>query len=240
MLNVFGSFGEVAKNQFGIDFFLLIEDIGTSIPGIDEAMAFSEVLKIINTMNFKVVVFDTAPTGHTLRLLGLPSMIDKALEKFSGLQNKFSGVMSQFQNMFGINMNEEQMQSKWTSARDSIKDVNEQFKNPDATTFVCVCIPEFLSLYETERLVQELGNFEIDTHTIVVNQVLFPEKGRPCTLCNARETMQKKYLDQLHLLYPDFHIVTMPLMKEEIRGIPSLQEFARYLTTPFVGPNQNE
>jgi len=134
--NAFGSFGEVAKNQLGIDPTSLIEDIGTSIPGIDEAMAFSEVLKIINTMNFKVVVFDTAPTGHTLRLLGLPSMIDKALEKFSGLQNKFSGVMSQFQNMFGMNMNEEQMQSKWTSARDSIKEVNEQFKNPDATTFV--------------------------------------------------------------------------------------------------------
>ena len=173
MSNAFGSFGEVAKNQLGIDPSSLIEDIGTSIPGIDEAMAFSEVLKIINTMNFKVVVFDTAPTGHTLRLLGLPSMIDKALAKFSGLQNKFSGVMSQMQNMFGINVSEEQMQSKWTSARDSIKEVNEQFKNPDATTFVCVCIPEFLSLYETERLVQELGNFEIDTHTIVVNQVHF-------------------------------------------------------------------
>lgn len=79
----------------------MFSDMSNSIPGVDEAMSFAELMKMVQNMNFSCIVFDTAPTGHTLRLLSFPTIMDKALSKLMDLKNKFSGLFSQFGNMFG-------------------------------------------------------------------------------------------------------------------------------------------
>jgi arsenite-transporting ATPase len=116
-----------------------------------------------------------------------------------------------------------------------VEEVNSQFRDPDLTTFVCVCIPEFLSLYETERLVQELARFGIDARNIAINQVIFPDEVGRSRLLAARARMQQKYLDQFYDLYEDFHIVKMPLLEEEVRGVDALREFSRWLVEPYAG-----
>ncbi|CAB1116048.1 unnamed protein product [Ectocarpus sp. CCAP 1310/34] len=231
----------------------MFSDMSNSIPGVDEAMSFAELMKMVQNMNFSCIVFDTAPTGHTLRLLSFPTIMDKALSKLMDLKNKFSGLFSQFGNMFGAGgATEDDMFGKLLQLKEIINKVNDQFKDPDKTTFVCVCIPEFLSLYETERLVQELTKFEIDTHNIVVNQVLFPtkdigdlqkwystEEGTLSTeaksiICKtlARKRMQDKYIGQIYDLYEDFHVVLMPLLDHEVRGVPHLNAFSELLMKP--------
>eukprot|EP00013_Stygamoeba_regulata_P001311 CAMPEP_0177641830 /NCGR_PEP_ID=MMETSP0447-20121125/7269_1 /TAXON_ID=0 /ORGANISM="Stygamoeba regulata, Strain BSH-02190019" /LENGTH=321 /DNA_ID=CAMNT_0019143961 /DNA_START=51 /DNA_END=1016 /DNA_ORIENTATION=+ len=207
----------------------MIQELAMSIPGIDEAMSFAEVLRLVKSMEFETVVFDTAPTGHTLRLLTFPSVLEKGMGKLSHMRGQMSGILSQLSSMMGSGMNIDDMQAKIESTQAVIEEVNKQFKDPALTTFVCVCIPEFLSIFETERLVQELYKFEMDTQNIVINQVLYPDPDCPCKLCLARAKMQQTYIDQVYELYDLFHVVKMPLLPYEIRGVDQLKEFSKML-----------
>lgn len=212
-----------------------VSELANAIPGIDEAMSFAEMLKLVQTMDYSIIVFDTAPTGHTLRLLQFPSTLEKGLTKMMTLKNKFGGLLSQMTRLFGVedDFGEDQILGRLEGMKDVIEQVNQQFRDPDMTTFVCVCIPEFLSLYETERLVQELAKFEIDTHNIIINQVLFDDEVVDSKLLKARMRMQERYIDQFYMLYEDFHITKLPLMPEEVTGLQALKSFSSHFTTPY-------
>eukprot|EP00549_Striatella_unipunctata_P020319 CAMPEP_0118696984 /NCGR_PEP_ID=MMETSP0800-20121206/14201_1 /TAXON_ID=210618 ORGANISM="Striatella unipunctata, Strain CCMP2910" /NCGR_SAMPLE_ID=MMETSP0800 /ASSEMBLY_ACC=CAM_ASM_000638 /LENGTH=361 /DNA_ID=CAMNT_0006596259 /DNA_START=18 /DNA_END=1103 /DNA_ORIENTATION=- len=241
--------------QAGMSAFM--SELTSSIPGIDEAMSFSELMKQVQTLDYEVVVFDTAPTGHTLRLLSFPTILEKALGKVMELKDRFGGFLGQASAMLGggnPGQFQDDMLGRLEETRVVINKVNDAFQDPSLTTFVCVCIPEFLSIYETERLVQELSKFGIDSHNIVVNQVLFPEKDAEelgewfegnkaklpkeareiCSKMMARKRMQDKYIGQCFDLYgDDFNVVLMPLLDHEIRGVEKLKDFSEHLVNPI-------
>ena len=105
-----------------------MQDIAFSIPGVDEAMSFAEVMKQVKSTSFQTIVFDTAPTGHTLRFLSFPSVLEKALGKIAEISAAYGPMIN---SLIGSSND---IMSKLTETRETIAEVNKQFKDPDLTT----------------------------------------------------------------------------------------------------------
>lgn len=209
-----------------------IADLLVTCPGIDEALAYYEIWRLVEKLDYDVVVFDTAPTGHTLRLLDFPTIMENAMVNLKDLKDSLGNISGM---MGAVNPNKnnpldiEELYSKMEKFMPAIRKIRDQFRNPEQTTFVAICIAEFLSLYETERLIQELMKLEIDCNSIVINQLVTNSKQKQ-GLMNFRRKIQNKYLDNYDDLYgEDFHLVRVPLLDDEIRGVDKLIKFGNNL-----------
>jgi len=100
-----GLLGGAGAGGEGGDSFM--KDLMASVPGIDEATSFGEVIKSLDEYKFDLIIFDTAPTGHTLRLLNFPTILEKGLLKLMELKDKFGGMLNSVSGMMGQNGGED-------------------------------------------------------------------------------------------------------------------------------------
>mmetsp|Transcript_18860 Transcript_18860/g.32694 ORF Transcript_18860/g.32694 Transcript_18860/m.32694 type:complete len:712 (+) Transcript_18860:71-2206(+) len=216
-----------------------VEQLASSVPGIDEAIGFAHMLQLVNDMNFAKVVFDTAPTGHTLRLLHFPGLLEKGLLKLEELKTVFEPMAGMLggmglggQDSNGMRQGLDGMSDKIKELKAVVDAVAKQLSDPDRCTFIAVSIAELLSVYETERLVQQLAELDLDIRNVVVNQIMrVTNESEKIPLLKTRAKMQAKYIAQVEELYPsdEYHITRMPLLPVEVRGIQRLGEFSSML-----------
>ncbi|KAH0792468.1 ATPase GET3 [Histomonas meleagridis] len=200
-----------------------------AMPGVDEMQVLSSLFDSIEKDEFDIVVFDTAPTGHTMRLLQLPQ---NAQSIIGGLGIFSPNIMNTFSQFLGDQSDD--FIPKTERFQNLLKNAAARLANQLECTFVCVLLPEFLPLYETERLIEFLVDKKIDTHLMVINQVIDGEKTKNCPFCSKRSEMQQKYLKDIRDLYgEEFKIVEIPMLESEVKGSESVRKFSNLLSPLF-------
>ncbi|MHA1425558.1 MAG: TRC40/GET3/ArsA family transport-energizing ATPase [Candidatus Helarchaeota archaeon] len=201
-----------------------------SPPGSDETLAFSKVLEFIQTSDYDFVIFDTAPTGHTIRLLSLPDVLNSFFGKLIRLRLKMGQIWGKFKGLFKRKGDEDEVDQleALNHMKEIVASANTELTDPNRTSFIIVMIPELMAIYETERLLSILTEYEIPVSNILINQVP-PSPDVDCNFCRRRYEMYLKNIGQIHSIYEDFNLIEIPLAPTEIRGIELLREFNQYI-----------
>ncbi|WP_134670721.1 ArsA family ATPase [Halorussus marinus] len=147
--------------------------LGGPMPGADEAAAMQKLLEFMDDDRFERVIVDTAPTGHTLRLLELPELMDTMVGRIMKLKQRFEGMIEGMKGMFGAEeVDPEQGLDDLEALSERVERLRSTLRDPAQTDFRVVMVPEEMSVLESERLLGQLREFGVPVGTVVVNKVM--------------------------------------------------------------------
>ena len=182
-----------------------------ALPGMDELVAYLEISEWIQQDTYYRIIIDTAPTGHTLRLLEMPELIrrwltalDTLLAKHRYLRQRFSG-----------NNKLDHLDDFLLGMNDSLKVMHGLITDKQRCNFVLVMLAEAMSVEESLDLAMALNKKHVFLFGIIVNQLL-PENN--CPSCCAERSRQKIALKDMLERLPNPVFWTLPLLAIEPRG----------------------
>jgi arsenite-transporting ATPase len=214
------------------------------MPGADEAAAMQQLIEYLDDPRFDRVVIDTAPTGHTLRLLELPEVMDSMAGRILKMREQFSGLMDGIKGMFGGGGGGDQPMAQLEELAERIERLRAVLRDPQRTDFRVVMVPEKMSVLESQRLVRRLDEFGIPVQTVVVNQVMenltdvaadvdpdwvvSPDLEN-CAFCQRRWKVQQGALSEAMDLFRGHDVKRVPLLADEVQGEAALRVVAACL-----------
>jgi arsenite-transporting ATPase len=208
-------------------------DMASATPGADEAALFDRIVSIIleESNEFDKIVFDTAPTGHTIRLLSLPELMgvwmDGMLEKRKKINKNYSEWLNDGEPV------EDPIYEVLQKRKEKFASVRKVLLDPKQTGFVFVLIPERLPILETEKAIKLLHHYGIHIDTLIVNKVL-PEHADGIFL-ERRRKQERDYLQLMEKTFNKQSLLKIPLFEEDVADIEKLENFAEHLTKVIAG-----
>ena len=200
---------EIAERGTFLDEEDINQFLDLSLPGLDELLAFLEISKWAEEKTYDCIVVDTAPTGHTLRLLNMPEFINKWLETLDAMLAKYRYMKQLFSGTY----RRDELDKFITNLTERVEKMAVLLRAPASSRFVPVTIAEPMSIQETVGLILELENLKIPVTEIVVNQ-LYPENN--CPACSNWRAHQRAELVSLLGKLSGYIVWGVPLYSEEV------------------------
>lgn len=193
-------------------------DLAASMPGAEEVALFDRMGALIRgeDARFDLVIFDTAPTGHTLRLVRMPELMDAWIRALTRSRRAMLGVEGDDK--------EDPILVSLRDRFDRLQTLRARLMSGRTTAFVLVLIPERLPIEETARAAVQLDETGVKVAGLVVNRVLPAETADPFLL--ARRAQEQVYLDEIAARFADRPRVYLPQYPRDVYGLASLDRVA--------------
>lgn len=196
-------------------------------PGMDEALSFAKILEYAEDEIYDTVILDTAPTGHTLRLLNIPEFLDSFLGRMLKMKTFISNAMTMMKSLFGGSQEKDRTVETLETMKEKVLVARDKLMDEEQTQFIKVLIPTMMSVFETERLAEELDQHLISHKFAVVNQINPANDG--CSYCMHRHKEHLKNIEYIKSAFPETIITEIEALDREIRGLDMLQVFKEKL-----------
>jgi arsenite-transporting ATPase len=198
------------------------EILRLDIPGLDEVMSLKKIIDFMESSDYQLYIVDTAPTGHTLRLLMLPELLDNWIKFLAQLRWKHHVMVRQFAREQRIEKADEFL----LEMKKTVKKVRALLQNPQKTEFVVVTIAEKMAVSEAEDLIRSLEQMCIPSRHIIINNI-FPQEESG--FAEMRRKTQERYIHEIKEKFSTRIITEVVLQPTEIQGIASLQKLGTQL-----------
>ena len=204
-----------------------------SLPGVDELAAMLEIARLTRSADaarhprkagdehpYDVVVVDTAPTGHTLRLLAAPDVVAAVAEVLDALQEEHRMIRDQLARVG----RPEAADRLIAMIAEQAADTGAAMRDASRTTFHWVTLPEALAIAESEDGIAALERHRIPVPEIIVNRVLPDDHQRPpCPVCSRRRADQRRAIATIRRRFArGRRVLIVPADVREPRGARAL------------------
>ena len=202
------------------------------LPGLDEALAFDMLLKFVEDTEYDLIVFDTAPTGHTIRFLSLPEL----LEVWTARALKMFRAMGGIKTMLFGSKQEKAIKEELERFGKRVAHIRRIISDPEITRFTLVTIPESMGVSETLRAAEQLSEFNIKINGIVINR-LTPDLEHE--FLKSRREIEEKYVLKLVDYFKESSIAKLELGKSDIHGLKLLIQIGQELHGTHISFPEN-